>query len=96
MSDCNNKKSGFVDLLARKTVLPCDKLAGEFALEIRGRGLLFMQGCRRILKYSPVEMILAAKGFEVRIGGRDLICSTYHDGTVTIEGDILSVTLGEE
>ena len=96
MNNCNNKKKGLVDLLVRKTTLPCDTLAGEFRLEVRGRGLLFMQGCRRILKYSPEEMILAAKEFEVYIEGRNLICSTYHDGTVTVEGAILSLKLGEE
>ena len=86
--------SGFLGFLERKTVLPGDALVGEFRLEVRGRRTLFMQGCRRILKYSPEEMVLGANGFKVTVLGSGLICSTYHDGTVTVEGEILSVDLG--
>ena len=102
MSKENNKNSGerrgFVELLTQKTALPSDLIAGDFCLEIRGRGTLFMRGCRRILKYSPEEMIMAAKGFDVDIKGRRLVCTSYHDGTVTIDGMIVSVELvgGEE
>ena len=87
------EKRGFLEYLAVRTELPSDALAGDIRIEIRGRNTLFMQGCRRILKYSPEEMILAAKGLAVRIRGRRLICSTYHDGTVTIDGSIIGVDL---
>ena len=102
MSKENNKNSGerrgFIELLAQKTALPSDLILGDFRLEIRGRSTLFMQGCRRILKYSPEEMIMAAKGFDVDIKGRRLVCTSYHDGTVTVEGVIGSLEFlgGEE
>lgn len=85
------EKRGIVEYLALKTELPADALTGDFRIELRGRNTLFMQGCRRIVKYSPEEMIMAAKGFEVSIKGQRLICSTYHDGTVTVDGYINSV-----
>ncbi len=101
MSNENNKnmrdKRGFVEFLALKTSIPADALTGDFRIEIRGRNTLFMQGCRRILKYSPEEMIMAAKGFEVSIRGRRLVCTTYHDGTVTLDGVVDGVVfLGEK
>ncbi|MBQ8408959.1 MAG: YabP/YqfC family sporulation protein [Clostridia bacterium] len=92
-----SEKRGILELLAVKTELPSDMLAGEFRIELRGRNTLFMQGCRRILKYSPEQMVMAAKGFTVSITGRRLICSTYHDGTVTVDGYISGVNFdGEE
>lgn len=95
MSNEKNKSGwgGFFDTLRKNTILPADLLAGEFRLEVRGRNLVFLQGCRRILKYSPEEMILAAKGFKVAIRGEGLICSSYHGGTVSIEGRIRGVEL---
>jgi len=87
----NKNKAGFLEMLATKASLPSDTLAGEARIEMRGRNTLFMQGCRRILKYSPKEMIMAAKGFSVSVRGERLICSTYHDGTVSIDGMISGV-----
>lgn len=90
------KRGGIVEYLAMKTELPTDLLAGEFRIELRGRNTLFVQGCRRIVKYSPEEMIFAAKGFEVSVSGENLVCSTYHDGTVTIDGYIGGILLDKE
>lgn len=84
-------KRGFLEFLAVKAELPSDLLGGDLRIEIRGRNTLFMQGCRRILKYSPEEMIMSARGFDVIIDGERLICSTYHSGTVTVEGNVLAV-----
>ncbi|MBR3686434.1 MAG: YabP/YqfC family sporulation protein [Clostridia bacterium] len=87
----HKEKRGFLELLAVKAELPSDVLGSDFRVELRGRNTLFMQGCRRILKYSPDEMIMSARGFAVVIEGERLICSTYHGGTVTVEGNILAV-----
>jgi hypothetical protein len=89
----NKNKARIVEYLAVKTSLASDSLVGEARIELRGRNTLFMQGCRRILKCSPEEMVMAAKGFAIRIRGQRLICSTYHDGTVSIDGLIESVAL---
>ena len=84
---------GIKDFIEEKTALPSDILEGEFSVEIRERRTLYMRGCRRITKYSPDEMIMAAKGFEVRIRGEGLICTSYNCGAVTVEGDIYGVDL---
>lgn len=89
---------GIVEYLVVKTELPSD-LVGGFRAELRGRNTLFLQGCLRILKYSPEEMILAAKGFCVSVKGERLICSAFHDGTVTVDGLVRALSLedgGEE
>ena len=87
----HKEKRGFLEFLAVKAELPSDVLGSDFRVELRGRNTLFMQGCKRILKYSPNEMIMSARGFAVIIEGERLVCSTYHGGTVTVEGNILAV-----
>ena len=93
MSGAGNKgkRCGIVEYLSVKAELPSDALTGDFRLEIRGRNTLFVHGCRRIIKYSTEEMILGTRDFRVRVGGERLICSSYHIGTVSIEGYINSV-----
>ena len=91
----HKEKRGFLELLASKAELPSDVLGNGVRIELRGRNTLFMQGCRRILKYSPSEMIMSARKEDVIIEGERLICSTYHAGTVTIEGEILSLRFAE-
>ena len=85
--------SGIKKFIEDKTELPSDILEGEFSVEIRERSVLYMRGCRRIIKYSPEEMIMAARGFEVRIRGERLICTSYNCGAITVEGDIFGVDL---
>lgn len=91
----NKDGSGIIKYLTEKTTLPSDLLAGEVCVEIRGRKSLLMQGCRRILKYSPEEMILSAKGFDVSVRGAGLVCLSYHEGAVIIDGKIENVDFGK-
>ena len=88
----SSKKRGIVEFLSVKTALPSDILTGEFRLEIRGRNNCIVNGCRRILKYSPTEMILSIKGFSVNISGERLVCSSYHDGAICIDGYVYGVS----
>ncbi len=89
-------KRGLVEYLSVKAELPSDALAGEARIEIRGKNLLFVNGCRRILKYSPELIILSVKNDSVHIMGERLICTSYHAGAVSIEGCIFGVSFGEE
>ena len=94
MSDNNEKKTqrgSFAEFLSVKASLPSDIFTGGFRLEIRGRNNVIVHGCRRILKYSPDEMILSIKGFSVSIEGERLVCSAYLDGAVCIDGYINGV-----
>ena len=92
VSDANRKnKGGIREFLSSKAVLPSDLLCDGFRLEIRGRNQIFISGCRRIIKYSPNEMIMAIKGFSVSVQGQRLVCSTYHAGTISIDGFVTDV-----
>lgn len=97
----NNKKSekrGRLAALIRDSVsLPSDAFSGGFSVELCGRERLLLQGCRRIIKYSTEEMILRSKGFSVSIRGEGLTCTTYHGGSVTVEGRVDGIAfLNEE
>ena len=83
----DKKHRGFTDMLR----LPSDALFGETRIELRGLETMFISGCRRILKYSTDDIRLLVKGHCINISGCGLICTTYHYGTVTVEGCISSI-----
>ncbi len=91
-----SRKRGIVEYLSVKAELPSDALAGEVRIELRGRSSLFLSGCRRIASYSPELVLLRIKGGNVGVFGNDLICTSYHSGTVSIDGQIESVRFLEE
>ena len=76
--------------------LPSDAFSSGFGIEMRGRRLLFLSGCQRIIKYTTTEMVFSAKGSFVTVVGKELICTTFHGGTVTVEGRIDGINFGEE
>lgn len=91
-----NKKHAqrnFMREILSKTAFPTDMLDGEFRLEMHGRRELYIQGCRRIIKYSESKIVLSAKVFDVCICGEGLFCSSYHCSGVEISGFIESVSL---
>lgn len=96
MPNSNDKKRKTLSkALQSGLALPSDALLGEVRIEMRGRETLFVSGCRRIIKYSPEEIVFAVKGFSIDIKGRSMICTTYHYGSVTVEGCICSITFGD-
>ncbi len=86
------RRIGIAEYLSVKAELPSDVLAGEVRIELRGRNLIFISGCRRIIKYSPENIILSIKGDDLSIFGDRLICTSYHGGTVSVEGHISGVS----
>lgn len=89
----------------RRTLLECisamgdiggDSLAGDLYLEMRGRNSLLIKGCRRILAYSPECIKLKVKKDTLTINGKRLACTSYHSGSVGVEGAIFSLILGAE
>ena len=90
------KRKNISDSIRSGMLLPSDALLGEVRIELRGRNTLFLCGCRRIIKYSPQEIIFDTKDFCITVRGSDLVCTTYHYGSVTVEGCIGSVMLGDE
>lgn len=87
-------RRGIVEYLSVKAELPSDALAGEVRIELRGKNSLFIGGCKRIITYSTRLIVLGIKGDVVSVKGERLICTSYHSGTVSIEGSILSVSFG--
>ncbi len=96
MSKSQEKESrrGIAEYLSVKAELPSDALAGECRVELRGRNMLFVNGCRRILKYSSDEIVFAVRHDSVKILGERLACTSYHAGAVCVEGNIISVSFG--
>ena len=91
MSNKIDKKASIIEFLSVKASLPSDALAGDFRLEIRGRNSVIVCGCRRIQKYTPTEIVLSAKDFDVAIIGERLVCTAYHEGAICLEGYIVGV-----
>ena len=90
------ERRGFLEYLAVKGDLSADGLLGDIHIELRGRNTLYMQGCRRILKYSSEEMVLAAKNLAVSVLGERLVCSSFHGGMICVNGLITSINMTEE
>lgn len=90
-----NSKPTLLEFLSVKAELASDALAGEMRIELRGRNLLFVQGCRRILKYTPKFISLEVKNDSILIGGERLVCTSYHAGGVSVEGRISSISFAD-
>ena len=88
-------KPTLAEMLSAKTTLPSDILVGEFRLEMRGRNTVILNGCKRILEYSPNKMMLSAKSWSFSIIGERLVCTSYHDGAICIEGYIKDIVFDE-
>ena len=96
MSKANGKGNRFIEFLSLSSPLPSEAIAGDLRIELRGRNLLFVQGCKRIISYSPTLVCLSVKGAVTAVTGEGLVCSSYHAGTVSVEGRINSVSFGDE
>ena len=97
MPNSNDKKRKSLSYVLQSGMsLPSDALLGEVRIEMRGRNVLFVNGCRRIIKYTPEHIIFSVNGFRIDIMGKCLTCTTYHYGSVTVEGHICSLTYEED
>lgn len=63
---------------------------GENAV-LYGDRRMTVQGCRRILVYSPTEIRLQLKRRQLVILGCNLECSSFAGGCVTLQGKITQV-----
>lgn len=75
--------------------VPADLLCGGCYMELRGRNNLRLQGCRNILVYTAEEIVLRLRRGAVRVRGRRLVCTSYHAGSVEIDGRIDGVEFTE-
>lgn len=58
----------------------------------RGRCGVTVHGCRRILQYSPIEIRLALGKEALSIEGERLYCNSFGAGSVSVEGDVRSIS----
>lgn len=94
--DKSKKKRGLGEFICEKSGLAGDEIAGGVTLEMRGRGLLLISGCKRIEKYSPCLMTMRVGHDILFVRGSGLVCTSYHWGTVSVEGVIDSVGFSED
>lgn len=90
------EKRTLLEYLSYKCDIGTDSLSGEVYIEMRGQNCIFVKGCRRILGYSPESVLLEIKDNRLSIKGKRLVCTSFHSGSVSVEGLILSVGFGGE
>lgn len=61
---------------------------------LRGRRGVTVYGCRRILSYAPCEIKLSLGRVSVTVMGKELYCSSFSSGTVSVEGKVHGVIYG--
>ena len=83
------KKSGF-QRPPLADLLPSGELVALY-----GDRRITIQGCRKILAYSPTEIRLQLKHRQLVILGEDLGCSSFSGGCTTLQGRIRSVSYQE-
>lgn len=91
----NTEKRPLSERLGTFLDVPADLLCGGCYMELRGRNNLRLQGCRNILVYTPEEIVLRLRRGTVRVRGRRLVCTSYHAGSVEIDGRIDGVDFTE-
>lgn len=67
---------------------------GELVV-LYGDRRMTVQGCRKILAYSPTEIRLQLKRRQVCVTGEGLGCSSFSGGCTTLQGYIRSVEYRE-
>ena len=92
----SGKKRSFAEILTGEYDVPAEMLSGGCFVEIRGRHRVSVRGCRRVVLYSPVKVVLKMKKEMLQICGKRLSCSTYFAGAMAIEGIIDSVSFLRE
>ena len=60
----------------------------ETMVVLHGEREAIVYGCRKILLYSSPEIRLSVRKKQLCVLGRDLSCSSFSGGTVTVEGKI--------
>lgn len=91
-------KEGRGDLRARlcqRLDLAPDFFGGEGLVEIRGRGEVTVRGGGRILLYTPSEIRIAMGKYTLSIVGEELLCTSYYQSAVGVNGRIFGVGFEE-
>ena len=83
---------GFSEFLTCECDIPGELTSGGCYVEIRGRNSVKVRGCRKIVVYTPVKVVLKMKRDLLSVCGKKLRCVTYLAGAISVEGIIDSVS----
>lgn len=87
----NCRKNGhrtFKEKLGEGFDIPPDLLCGGCRVEIRGRGEAVIEGCRKVVTFTPDIIRLAMSDFNIVIEGERLNCLSFCEGSLVIGGRI--------
>ena len=83
--------------LVKKLDFPPEVLRGGMRLEMRGRESMMVEGCQKIITYTPALVKLKMHHCVLVIEGERLLCHSYLSGAVGLEGMVDHVFFeGEE
>lgn len=89
------KKQGLLAGLTARLDIPGEALPGGFGVELSGQRELTVRGCRRILHYGDEEIRLRVGKTVLCVCGKELLCTSFGNGGVTVRGWIVSLRFGE-
>ena len=89
-------RAGLTEWLIKRLDMPPELLSGGMRIELRGREYLTVEGCRRILTYTPNLMRLRLCRCVLAVEGERLLCHSYLSGAVAIEGHICRLGFEED
>ncbi|MBQ9098131.1 MAG: YabP/YqfC family sporulation protein [Clostridia bacterium] len=90
------QKKDWMRRIRQRLDIPCEALPGGFSLYLSGQNELTVKGCRRILSYGRERICLALGKTVLCVMGSDLLCTAFCAGSVTVEGTVTGLYLGEE
>ena len=65
-----------------------ERFVGGDAAVLRGEERAIVYGCCRILKYEETRVCLGRRAGRICVWGKNLLCTAFSAGTVTVEGTI--------
>ena len=66
------------------------------SIELRGRSSLCIRDGGRILEYTPERIAVKLPKGSIAVMGRGLCCTTYHKGSVRVDGKIDTLSFLED
>ena len=95
-TDGKTGKAGMVEWLVKRLDMPPEVLCGGMRVELRGRECLLVEGCRKILTYTPTLIRLRLHQCVLVVEGERLLCHSYLSGAVGMEGRVSALRFEEE
>ena len=89
-------KRGLKERICKALDIYPDVFPGTCTVEVRGRNLVVVRECGKILLYTPDRIKIKVSKGRLQVDGKRLECTAYHKGSVMIDGYINSVSFEEE